>query len=203
MEYKPFLEIIEDLGYDHHQPLYPLADFMESDGMYDCGNGCLLQITTFIKPWWNKLNYLHGQYVAFTQDRPVENNEILEELIDCGAQAVDMETYSNVVEVGWRVMYNKHPSEYPREGRRVAIFEFMQRTRSHLDNGMFGMQPFPGIVLAARPLGPKLDKGFTEESIKEGTLARLHFAQRFGFGDMKSDGMCYCYYDDDLKRQPI
>ena len=64
--------------------------------------------------------------------------------------------------------------------------------------GCFDILPTPGDVLAARPQGPKINEGFTEESILLGKNQRISLGKRFGFGDIKSDGFQYAIYDKNL-----
>lgn len=201
-----FESIVEELELDYTQKVLQKYSAQERAVIFECGNGCLIEVTTFCKPWLNKMTWLHGLYEAYTDPtglQYVSDKSVITSNIKANVDAIRMEEYTPVVEVGWRVVYNKHPSEYPREGRRKALFEFMIRTRDNIERGMFGMEPSPGIVLSARPFGPNIDDGFGKESMNEGIQKRASFAQRFGFGEIKTGGFVYGRYDDDCILQPL
>jgi hypothetical protein len=68
---------------------------------------------------------------------------------------------------------------------------------------MVGLNPKVGDILAAKPYGPKINQGFTEESLKIGKYQRSLFAKKFGFGELYEDGFQYGRYDENLILRPI
>ena len=70
-------------------------------------------------------------------------------------------------------------------------------THENLSRGMLNVYPQPGMILVARPVGPKIDQGFTESSLTIGSRQRSIVAKKLGFGDLKEDGFQYARYDED------
>ena len=69
-------------------------------------------------------------------------------------------------------------------------------THENLSRGMLNTYPQPGMILVARPVGPKIDQGFTESSLTIGSRQRSIVAKKLGFGDLKEDGFQYARYDE-------
>jgi hypothetical protein len=199
-EKQSFIEALQDLDVPYNQELSQ-AEALSSERFYEVDPG-VLKVKTFIIPFHNKLNYLFSDWM-WKKDKSFEvrKSELLwlKDMIRLDDVAPDPQ----VVEVGWSVTYNVHPSKYTKDSRRVALMQFMRHTRDHLNNGMFGYKPAPGIVLTARPVGPRLDLGFTDESLMIGQRTRASFAQRFGFGPLQRDGFVYAIYDNDCKIVPL
>ena len=78
----------------------------------------------------------------------------------------------------------------------------MKIAKSNL-KGCFDILPNPGDVLAAKPHGPKINQGFTEESMLLGKKQRISLGKKFGFGNIKSDGFQYAIYNKDLSLIPL
>lgn len=195
-----FISALHDLNIPYDQEL-PQVDELSSEQYYEMDPG-VLKIKTFIMPFHNKLNYLYSDW-CWKKDKSIDDRKKeliwLKDIIRLDEPAPD----PGIVEVGWSVTYNVHPSEYSKDSRRRAIMKFMRDTRGHLNMGMFGLKPQPNVYLTARPVGPRLDLGFTDESLMIGQRTRSSFAQRFGFGPLQRDGFLYAKYDDDGKIVPI
>lgn len=78
----------------------------------------------------------------------------------------------------------------------------MKTAKNNL-KGCFDISPCSGDILAAKPQGPKINNGFTDESILLGKKQRISLGKRFGFGDIKSDGFQYAIYDENLSLNPL
>ena len=85
---------------------------------------------------------------------------------------------------------------------KKIFFSFLKIAKNNL-KGCFNISPNPGDILAARPQGPKINQGFTEESILLGKKQRISLGKRFGFGDIKSDGFQYAIYNNELSLMPL
>ena len=106
-------------------------------------------------------------------------------------------------DVGWEAKYTKQPSQYDMKDKTRIIFDLFRQLIEALSDGMCGYNPKPGIVLAAKPYGPKINEGFNESSITIGSRQRYLVAKRVGFGNLYENGFCYARYDDDCVLRPI
>ena len=61
-----FESIVEELELDYTQKVLQKYSAQERAVIFECGNGCLIEVTTFCKPWLNKMTWLHGLYEAYT-----------------------------------------------------------------------------------------------------------------------------------------
>jgi hypothetical protein len=195
-----FVTALHDLNIPYDQELSQAKE-LSSEQYYEMNPG-VLKVKTFIVPFHNKLNYLYSDWV-WKKDSSVEDRKKellwLKDAICLDEQAPE----PGVIEVGWSATYNVHPSEFSKDSRHRALMDFMRSTRENLKNGMLGVKPQLNVYLTARPVGPRLDLGFTDESLVIGQRTRSSFAQRFGFGSLQRDGFLYAKYDDDCKIVPI
>jgi len=199
---KTFISALMELNIPYDgQELYS-TEMLSSERFYEMEPG-VLKIKTFIIPFNSKLDYMFSDwkrnYTTLPTDKRKRELLNLKELIRLDDDPSD----PAVIEVGWSVTYNVHPSEYSKDSRRAALMQFMSHTREHLTEGMLGVKPRPGVVLTARPVGPRLDLGFTDESLMIGQRTRSSFASRFGFGPLQSDGFQYAIYNSECKIMPI
>ena len=79
----------------------------------------------------------------------------------------------------------------------------MKYTHKNLEEGMVKISPRPGMILAAKPHGPKLNEGFNESSLIVGKRQRSIVAKKFGFGELGEDGFQYARYDENCILRPI
>ena len=191
-----FEKLLRDLGYKDRSPVLPQNNKRRQQVNYMLPSGAMA-VYTFIIPYFNKKSYL---YLEFEDNYHRDN---LKEKIKTLAKRIYFKEKTMICEVGWEVTYTKQPDQFGFDERKKVLFDFIKNTYTNLNQGMFGLTPHPGIILVAKPYGPKLNEGFTHSSIELGTHQRALVARKFGFGKMLDDGFCYARYDDNLILQPI
>ena len=124
-------------------------------------------------------------------------------------EIVRYEERTNVAEVGWEVTYTKHPMYFTMRERTKLLIKFIRQTKAFVESAQvltnhYGdFRPVEGDLLMERPLGPKIDLGFSNQSMNLGQFQRGQIAKKYGFGEIKEDGCQYGRYDKDIVLKPI
>ena len=193
---RDFERLLKELGYKDRLPVFPKESKRYQQVNFTCDSGAMA-IYTYIIPYQTKKSYLYLEF--FDQ----YNSPFLEERIKTLAERIRFDEKTVLHEVGWEVKYTRNPSEFTLEERKKIFFEFIKYTKENINDGMMGMLPTPGTILAAKPHGPKINLGFNEDSLSIGRRQRASVARRFGFGDLYDDGFQYGRYDEDCILRPI
>jgi len=193
-----FNNILNDIGYSDNSQIYPQENKKRNQIVYTCDSG-LMSIYSYVIPYMNKKSYVYLEFLDSEEKHSLEKiKSNIKELCD----NIIFNQKTKLGEVGWEVVYSKQPNEFTLHERKKIFFSFMKIAKNNL-KGCFDISPNPGDVLAARPQGPKINQGFTEESILLGKKQRISLGKRFGFGDIKSDGFQYAIYDENLALNPL
>lgn len=193
-----FNSILNDIGYPDDSEIYSQENKKKNQIIYKCDSG-LMSIYSYVIPYKNKKSYVYLEFLDSQENYDLEKTKFnIKELCD----NIIFNQKTKLGEVGWEVTYNKQPSEFTLSERKKVFFSFMKIAKNNL-KGCFDILPNPGDVLAARPQGPKINIGFTDESIFLGKKQRISLGKRFGFGDIKSDGFQYAIYDQNLSLNPL
>lgn len=193
-----FDSILDSIGYSDSSEVYSQEDKKKNQIVYKCDSG-LMSIYSYVIPYRNKKSYV---YLEFLDSQEKYSSEETKSIIKNLCDNIIFNQKTKLGEVGWEVVYSKQPSEFTLNERKKIFFSFMKIAKNNL-KGCFDILPNPGDVLAARPQGPKINEGFTEESILLGKKQRISLGKRFGFGDIKSDGFQYAIYDKNLSLNPL
>jgi hypothetical protein len=191
-----FERLLRKIGYHDQSPVVLNIEKLKKQVNYICQSGAMA-IYSFIIFYPNKKSYL---YLEFIDNY---NSDNLERKIRTLAKRIKYEEKSRIAEIGWEVVYSKHPKEFSLEERKAIFFQFIKSAHKNLKEGLFGLNPKPKDVIISKPHGPKLDQGFTTTSIITGSKQRGIIAKKFGFGNIYDDGFQYARYNDDLKIKPI
>jgi hypothetical protein len=190
--------ILKDIGYPDNSIIYPQENKKRNQIIYTCDSG-LMSIYTYVIPYKNKKSYVYLEFLDSQEKYSLEKTKSnIKELCD----NILFNQKTKLGEVGWEVVYNKQPNEFTLHERKKIFFSFMKIAKNNL-KGCFNISPNPGDVLSARPQGPKINQGFTEESILLGKKQRISLGKRFGFGDVKTDGFQYAIYNNELSLIPL
>jgi len=192
-----FERLLYKLGYRDRSPIYPEQSKKKRQINYYCEDGSAMAVYLFLIPYQTKKSYI---YPAFLELKT--NPEIKEKILSL-AKIIRFEEKTILADVGWEAKYTKQPSQYEMQDRTRIVFNLFKQLVEALSEGMCGYQPSPGIILAAKPYGPKINEGFNESSITIGTQQRYLVAKRVGFGQLYANGFCYARYDDDCILRPI
>lgn len=165
-------------------------------------DGSAMGVYFYIVLWRNKKSYV---YHTFMQDYLTQNPN-MEENIKNHTKHIHYEEKTRMGGIGWEVVYTKQPSEFTLTERKKILFDIFMRGMQYLTKGAtnhnFEYKPNPGDILISRPLGPKLNQGFTDESLNLGTKQRGLIAQRYGFSEVYDNDLQYARYNNDLKLEP-
>lgn len=191
-----FEKLLRELGYKDRSPIY-FEDKVTKQINYVLPSGKAMGFYNTIVPYYNKKSYL---YTEFYQNYHEPN---LKSLIESLAKNILFHEKTRIGEVYWKVVYTNDPTEFTLEERRAIFGYFIKDVKDWFTNGFTKFKPREGDMLVSNPYGPKINKGFTKESMDEGTKQRSLWNKRLGFSDLKSDGFCYARYDQDLKLRPL
>ena len=192
-----FERLLYKLGYRDRSPIYPEQSKKRRQINYKCEDGSAMAVYLFLIPYQTKKSYI---YPAFLK---LKNSPYIKEEIKSLAELIRFGEKTMLADVGWEAKYTKQPSQYEMNDRKRIIYNLFQQLVEALSEGMCGYEPKPGMVLAAKPHGPKINEGFNESSITIGTHQRYLVAKRVGFGQLYANGFCYARYDDDCILRPI
>lgn len=191
-----FERMLKKLGYHDRSPVYPKENKRYQQVNFNCEDGALA-IYTFIILYQTKKSYLYLEFKDHYE------SPTLKERISTLAENIHFNEKTRLAEVGWEVKYTKQPEEYSLEERKKIFYYFMKYTHKNLEEGMVKISPRPGMILAAKPHGPKLNEGFNESSLIVGKRQRSIVAKKFGFGELGEDGFQYARYDENCILRPI
>ena len=192
-----FERLLYKLGYRDRSPIYPEQSKKKRQINYHCDDGSAMAIYLFIIPYLTKKSYVYPLFLR------IKDNLNAKEQIKCLCKMILFEEKTILFDVGWEAKYTKQPSQYDMKDKTRIIFDLFRQLIEALSDGMCGYNPKPGIVLAAKPYGPKINEGFNESSIAIGSRQRYLVAKRVGFGNLYENGFCYARYDDDCVLRPI
>ena len=191
-----FERLLKELGYKDQSPILKKEEKRKKQTNYVFEDGAMA-IYVYVKPYFNKKSYLYEEFLDHYDDSDIKDK------IKSLAKIILYKERTRIAEVEWEAVYTKQPTDFTLEQRKKVFFDFMRETKSYLYNGLLDLNPKEGDILAANPRGPKIDKGFTEESLALGAKQRSIVDRKFGFGEVYNDGFQYCRYDKDLFLKPI
>lgn len=194
-----FDELLCELGYEKDTSQIHTEEKKDKVQInYMCEDGAMA-VYIFLIPWWNKKSYVYTEFLYLDHHQDLN----IKEKINALCKLIRYEEKTRVAEVGWEVTYTKQPSEFNLIERKKIIFDIFNKVINHINNGLLDYIPNPGDILASKPFGPKINQGFTEDSIKLGTLQRGIVAKKFGFGPVYEDGFQYARYNNNLKLEAL
>lgn len=193
-----FERILESIGYKDDSTIFPEQNKKQKQTVYKCTDGGMA-IYSYIIPYYNKKSYV---YLEFLDTYELLELEEVKVKIKNLCNHIRFEEKTRIGEIGWEVVYTKSPDKFTLKERRDIFFSFL-RSSSKTLKGQFNLKPEKGDILAARPHGPKINQGFTEDSMKIGIRQRIMLGKKFNFGDIKEDGFQYAMYDDQGNLHPI
>lgn len=194
-----FERLLRELGFRDNSPVYPEMDKHKRQINYHCEDGSAMAVYLFVIPYLTKKSYLFPVFCDLKRN----NDPLIKEKILGLAKCIHFQEKTRIADVGWEAKYTKQPSEYDMSDRTRIIFNVFKQLIEALSDGMCGYAPRPGDVLAAKPHGPKINEGFSENSIAVGTRQRYLVARRVGFGTLYGNGFCYGKYDENCILRPI
>ena len=192
-----FERLLYKIGYRDRSPIYPEQSKKKRQVNYHCEDGSAMAVYLFLIPYQTKKSYIYPAFLK-VKDDPQVKDQILSL-----CKIIRFEEKTMIADVGWEAKYTKQPYQYEMKDRTRIVFNLFQQLIEALSDGMCGYTPKPGIVLAAKPYGPKINDGFNETSITIGTRQRYLVAKRVGFGNLYANGFCYARYDDNCILRPI
>jgi len=184
------------LGYRDRLPVYKKEQQRKKQTNYVFDNSAIA-LYTIVTPYFNKKSYLYQEFLDHYGKKDLKDR------IKNLAKTILFEEKTRIAEVAWEAVYTKQPTEFTLEERKKVFFNFMKETKSNILNGMIDLTPREGDILAANPKGPKINLGFTKESLEIGAKQRAIVDRKFGFGNLYGDGFQYCRYDKNLIPKPI
>lgn len=193
-------EMMNNLGYSpDNSPVHLVKEKERKQINYMCDDGSAMAAYLFLIPWFNKKSYVFNEFAYGYYYK----NPFLEDKIKIHTEHIKYEEKTRIGEVGWEIIYTKEPKQFNPETRKKIIYNIYKQIGECLREGFYEYKPQPGDILISRPLGPKIDQGFTEESMLKGTQQRGIAARKFGFGIVYPNEMQYARYNNDLILEPL
>lgn len=197
---KDFNQIMDNLGYSpDDSPIHLGKEKDKRQINYMCEDGSAMAVYLFLIPWHNKRSYVFDEFLF----PHYYKNPFLEDKMKIHTKHLNYEEKTRVGEVGWEVVYTKQPNEFNLVERKKIIFDVMNQIFECLRDGIYDYKPEPGDILVSRPLGPKIDQGFTPTSMELGTKQRGIVARKFGFGPVYPNELQYARYNENLMLEPL
>lgn len=194
-----FERLLHQLKYRDNSPIFQESEKKRRQINYHCQDGSAMAIYLFIIPFLTKKSYVYPIFLRLKKENESQIKEKLHILMQC----IYFEEKTQILDVGWEAKYTKQPHLYLMGDRKKIIFDVFNQLVEAISYGMSGVLPKPGIILAAKPYGPKINEGFNESSIAIGTQQRYLVAKRIGFGPLYGNGFCYARYDNNCILRPI
>lgn len=192
--------LLNSLGYFDDSEIIPPSDKIGPKLLYEIGDKKII-ICPYVIVYQNKKSYLNIEYnySSYYDDPETTKNKILTLI-----KILNYPSAGRVGDVGWDAKYPIDPTLFTKQERsKIAISSF-KKFKHFLKTGMNGVCADPGDIICSKPIGIKFDKGFNEDSEKEGTIQRSILSKKvFCFGEVKEDGMQYAIYGDNLELHPI
>lgn len=192
--------LLTSLGYDDKNKLIPPTDKIGPKLLYEFGDKKII-INPYVIVYQNKKSYLNVEYeYSSYYDDPETTKQKILNLIE----TIRYPSPGRIGDVGWDAKYLMDPTKFTKKERAYIALSSFKKFKLFLKTGMNGQCGDPGDIICSRPIGIKFDKGFNDESEKEGTIQRSILSKKvFSFGELKSDGMQYAIYDENLELHPI
>ena len=187
------------MGYRDNSPVLGSNDKILRQINYMCENNSAIGIICYIIPYYTKKSFL---YESYKEDLAYGDYSYAFERLKNLISFIDYSHNGRVGVVGWEAVYTKVPEKFSKLERKKIVFDLFKRLGDWLKHGDKQFQPNPYDVLSCRPQGPKVEEGFTADSMFRGSMQRAKIAQKYGFSDIKNDGCQYAIYDKDLKLSP-
>lgn len=163
-----------------------------------------INICPFIVPYYSKKSYLQVELKSCLKSGITR--EELDTRMKNLMRNIKYGEPGRLGEMGWEAHYITDPTLFTTEERaRILVSSFKKFRQLILKHEWLdGIYAQPGDIIVSHPLGIKFDKGFNEESEKEGTFQRSILSKKvFKFGEVKEDGMQYAIIGEDLDMHPI
>ncbi len=191
---------LNNLGYDDKSEVIPPSEKIGLKILYEFGDKKII-ICPYVIVYQNKKSYLNVEYEYSTYyDHPDVTKQKIINLID----NIKYPNPGRVGDVGWEAKYLMDPTLFTKKERSYIALSSFKKFKDFLKSGMNGQCADPGDIICSKPIGIKFDKGFNEDSEKEGTLQRSILSKKvFSFGELKEDGMQYAIYGEDQELHPI
>ena len=193
-----FEVLLFDLGYRDKSKLILKPEKLTKQMTFTCDSGSIA-FYGWIVPYYNKKSYLFTEFLEYYGQDDIEDR--IKRLIK--KIRYEEENDNGIGDVGWDAIYSKSPEKFTNEERTRMYMQWASKGSNFFKGDFYGLNPKPGDMLAARPQGPKINEGFTENSIELGTRQRALIARRYGFGYTYEDGFQYARYNDDLELEPV
>lgn len=194
-----FEHLLIQLGYRDRSPIFPESEKRKRQINYHCQDNSAMAVYLFIIPYLTEKSYIYPLFLKLKKEK---NNQIKTQL-HILMQCIRFEEKTPIFDVGWEAKYTKQPNLYEMDDRKKIIFDIFKQLTEAISEGMCNFKPQVGMILAAKPYGPKIDEGFNESSIQIGSQQRYLVAKRVGFGPLYGNGFCYGRYDENLILRPI
>jgi len=204
-----YTRLLKNLGYeDDTEMKFPTKYYRST--MYKVEGGSV-NLQYYLKNHYNKKSYIYPIFLEtfncnfrHPDARHPEAKSTMKML-----EIVNFEEKANIAEVGWEVTYSKHPMYFTMKDRIGLILKLVRQTKKFVEsakdpaNHYGDFRPVEGNMLMEKPIGPKVDLGFSEQSMNLGRFQRGEIAKRYGFGDVKEDGCQYGRFDKELILKPV
>jgi hypothetical protein len=192
-----------ELGYSDNDELFEPGDKLQIRIPFVFGEK-QINLCPFIVPYYSKKSYLQVELKsALTSGCSRDEVDIRMKNLMRNIKYGDP---GRLGEMGWEAHYITDPTLFTAEERaKILVSAFKKFRRLILKHEWLdGIYAQPGDIIVSHPLGIKFDKGFNEESEKEGTFQRSVLSKKvFRFGEIKEDGMQYAIIGEDLDMHPI
>lgn len=192
--------LLLSLGYNDSSDIFKPSDKITEEQLYDI-NGKKIIIRQYIIEYKNKKSYLNSEYEysSYYYSEDIVKKNIIELI-----SIIKFPGTGKIYDVGWETTYLMDPKLFTKKERTKIALNAFKTAKKYLKGFIGKYDPKPGDIIGSRPLGLKIDKGYTEESEEEGTLQRSILSKKiFSFGELKSDGMQYAMYDENMNLIPI
>ena len=178
--------------------LNPEKEKLTNQMNFHCDTGSMA-FYSWIVPYRNKKSYLFREFEEHYGEEDIADR------IKRLAKKIKYveENHRGIGDIGWDVIYSKQPDQFTNEERTRMYMQFLKEGSQFFRGDFYGLSPRVGDMLAARPQGPKINEGFTENSLQMGARQRALIARRYGFGFVYEDGLQYARYNDDLELEPV
>lgn len=167
-------------------------------------SGKQINLCPFIIPYYSKKSYLAvGLKTLFMSGF---GREDVDRKMDDLISNIRYGEPGRIGEMGWEAEYVIDPKEFTSTERSRILVSGFKRFKKLILKGEWleGLHAQPGDIIISHPLGIKFDQGFNPESEKEGTYQRSILSKKvFKFGEVKSDGMQYAIFGEDMNMHPI
>lgn len=204
-----YTKLLKNLGHEDDREMKWPTKYYRTHMYYVDGGSVRMQY--YLTNHYNKKTYLYPVFLdtfncnfRYPDARHPEAKSTIKML-----EIVNYEERSNIAEVGWEITYSKQPMYFSMKERVGLLFKLIRKTKEFVDSAKdpeekFGdFRPVEGDMLMERPIGPKIELGFSEQSMNLGRYQRGEIAKKYGFGDIKEDGCQYGRYNKDLVLEPV